>query len=82
MRLALMLAWQGSKACGAAELVLLLSLLLLWLLLWGSVFERDGVAVVCDPVSLDFLKGAVVEYEDSLMRSAFQVPPALPGTGG
>lgn len=45
-------------------------------MLWGSVFERDGVAVVCDPVSLDFLKGAVVEYEDSLMRSAFQVPPA------
>eukprot|EP00775_Hariotina_reticulata_P006668 gene6668-6892_t len=37
------------------------------------VFERDGVAVVCDPVSLDFLKGAVVEYEDSLMRSAFQI---------
>lgn len=29
--------------------------------------------VVCDTVSMDFLKGAVVEYEDSLMRSAFQV---------
>lgn len=37
------------------------------------MFERDGVALVCDAVSLDFLKGAVVEYEDSLMRSAFQV---------
>lgn len=38
-----------------------------------SVFERDGVKVVCDSISLDFLKGAVVEFEDSLMRSAFQV---------
>eukprot|EP00882_Tetradesmus_deserticola_P014255 GHRQ01015153.1.p2 GENE.GHRQ01015153.1~~GHRQ01015153.1.p2 ORF type:complete len:174 (+),score=47.24 GHRQ01015153.1:214-735(+) len=37
------------------------------------VFERDGVRVVCDAVSLDFLRGAVLEYEDSLMRSAFQV---------
>jgi hypothetical protein len=38
-----------------------------------SVFERDGVQVVCDTVSMGFLKGAVVEFEDSLMRSAFQV---------
>jgi Fe-S cluster assembly iron-binding protein IscA len=37
------------------------------------VFEKDGVQVVCDTVSMDFLKGAVVEFEDSLMRSAFQV---------
>lgn len=37
------------------------------------VFERDGVRVVCDTVSMDFLRGAVVEFEDSLMRSAFQV---------
>eukprot|EP00879_Flechtneria_rotunda_P009512 GHRR01009956.1.p1 GENE.GHRR01009956.1~~GHRR01009956.1.p1 ORF type:complete len:148 (+),score=39.30 GHRR01009956.1:200-643(+) len=33
-----------------------------------SVFERDGVRVVCDSVSMDFLRGAVVEFEDSLMR--------------
>jgi Fe-S cluster assembly iron-binding protein IscA len=38
-----------------------------------SVFERDGVQVVADSVSMGFLKGAVVEFEDSLMRSAFQV---------
>jgi hypothetical protein len=37
------------------------------------VFERGGAAVVTDPVSLEFLRGAVIEYEDSLMRSAFQV---------
>jgi hypothetical protein len=37
------------------------------------VFEREGVQVVCDTVSMDFLKGAVIEFEDNLMRSAFQV---------
>lgn len=37
------------------------------------MFERGGARVVTDAVSLEFLKGAVIEYEDSLMRSAFQV---------
>lgn len=37
------------------------------------MFEREGVQVVCDTVSMDFLSGAVIEFEDSLMRSAFQV---------
>ncbi|KIY99107.1 putative Iron-sulfur cluster assembly 2 like protein [Monoraphidium neglectum] len=37
------------------------------------VFERGGARVVTDAVSLEFLKGAVIEFEDSLMRSAFQV---------
>jgi hypothetical protein len=29
--------------------------------------------VVTDAVSLEFLRGAVIEFEDSLMRSAFKV---------
>lgn len=37
------------------------------------VFERDGVQVVCDAVSLEFLRGATVEFEDTLMSSAFRV---------
>eukprot|EP00803_Ostreobium_quekettii_P000245 evm.model.scf_77.4 EVM.evm.TU.scf_77.4 scf_77:77135-81546(-) len=37
------------------------------------VFEKDGVRVVCDSLSLDFLKGSTVEYSSDLMRSAFQV---------
>ncbi|KAI8465849.1 MAG: hypothetical protein J3K34DRAFT_76823 [Monoraphidium minutum] len=37
------------------------------------VFERGGARLVTDAVSLEFLQGAVVEYEDSLMRSAFQI---------
>lgn len=38
-----------------------------------SVFERGGAKVLVDEVSLGFLKGAVVDYEDTLMRSAFHV---------
>jgi iron-sulfur cluster assembly accessory protein len=37
------------------------------------VFEREGARVLVDEVSLGLLKGAVVEYEDTLMRSAFHV---------
>lgn len=37
------------------------------------VFEKDGSTVVCDEVSFGFLKGAKVEFEDNLMRSAFTV---------
>ncbi|KAG1668850.1 hypothetical protein FOA52_004945 [Chlamydomonas sp. UWO 241] len=38
-----------------------------------KVFERDGCQVVCDSVSFEFLKGATVVFEESLMRSAFVV---------
>ena len=37
------------------------------------VFERAGARVVVDAVSLGFLRGATLEYEDSLMRSAFHI---------
>ena len=37
------------------------------------VFERDGVAVVVDPDSLDFLQGATIDYMEELIRSSFQV---------
>jgi iron-sulfur cluster assembly accessory protein len=36
------------------------------------LFEVGGARVVCDSVSLELLRGATVEFEDSLMRSAFQ----------
>lgn len=35
------------------------------------VFERNGAQLVCDDISLDFLKGSVVDYESDLMRSGF-----------
>ncbi|PRW45434.1 Iron-sulfur assembly -like mitochondrial [Chlorella sorokiniana] len=37
------------------------------------LFERDGVQVVCDDISLEFLKGSTVDFESDLMRSAFVV---------
>jgi iron-sulfur cluster assembly accessory protein len=37
------------------------------------VFERDGAKVIIDTVSLDFVKGATVDFEVDLIRSAFVV---------
>ncbi|PKA47321.1 Iron-sulfur assembly protein IscA-like 2, mitochondrial [Apostasia shenzhenica] len=37
------------------------------------VFEKDGVKLVVDNISYDFVKGATVDYVEELIRSAFQV---------
>jgi iron-sulfur cluster assembly accessory protein len=37
------------------------------------VVERDGVTVLIDPVSLDFLKGAEIDFVDDLIGQAFKV---------
>lgn len=37
------------------------------------VFERDGVKLVVDEVSFDFLRGATVDYTSDLIRAAFHV---------
>jgi iron-sulfur cluster insertion protein len=37
------------------------------------VFERDGVAVVVDEVSLDLLNGAEVDFVEDLMGASFQI---------
>lgn len=37
------------------------------------VIERDGAVVLVDPVSLDFLKGAEIDYVDDLIGAAFKV---------
>ncbi|HYI64150.1 MAG TPA: iron-sulfur cluster assembly accessory protein [Allosphingosinicella sp.] len=44
---------------------------------------RDGVTLVVDPVSLDLVRGAVVDFVESLGGSAFQVtnPNAASGCG-
>ena len=36
-------------------------------------FERDGVRVVVDDVSLDLLNGAEIDYVEELIGSSFQV---------
>jgi iron-sulfur cluster insertion protein len=37
------------------------------------VIERDGAVVLVDPMSLDFLKGAELDYVDDLIVAAFKV---------
>ncbi|MDF8333057.1 HesB/IscA family protein [Novosphingobium cyanobacteriorum] len=48
-----------------------------------SIAETDGVKLLVDPVSLDLVSGAVVEYVESLGGSAFRVtnPQAASGCG-
>lgn len=45
--------------------------------------EQDGVSLVVDPVSLDLVRGAVVDFVESLGGAAFQVtnPNAASGCG-
>lgn len=48
-----------------------------------AIAERDGVRLVVDPVSLDLVGGAEVDYVESLGGAAFRVtnPNAASGCG-
>ncbi|CAK9151995.1 unnamed protein product [Ilex paraguariensis] len=46
------------------------------------IFERDGVKLVVDKISLDFVRGATVDYVEELIRSAFQVATNPSAVGG
>ncbi|KAK4419380.1 Iron-sulfur assembly protein IscA-like 2, mitochondrial [Sesamum alatum] len=46
------------------------------------IFEQDGVKLVVDNVSFDFVKGATVDYVEELIRSAFQVSTNPSAVGG
>ena len=37
------------------------------------VLERDGATVLIDPMSLDFLQGAEIDFTDDLIGAAFKV---------
>ncbi len=37
------------------------------------VFERDGVGLVVDSVSLELVKGAEIDFVEDLMGASFQV---------
>ena len=37
------------------------------------VFKKDGVMVVVDEISMDFVKGATIDYVEELIRSSFMV---------
>ncbi|XP_057499037.1 iron-sulfur assembly protein IscA-like 2, mitochondrial [Actinidia eriantha] len=46
------------------------------------IFEREGVKLVVDNISFDFVKGATVDYVEELIRSAFQVSTNPSAVGG
>lgn len=48
-----------------------------------EVFERDGVAVIIDSLSLPYLKGAEIDFTDELIGSTFTVnnPNAVSSCG-
>ncbi|KAK6139833.1 hypothetical protein DH2020_026307 [Rehmannia glutinosa] len=46
------------------------------------IFEQDGVKLVIDTISFDFVKGATVDYVEELIRSAFQVSTNPSAVGG
>ena len=37
------------------------------------MIERDGATVLIDSVSLDFLKGAEIDFSDEMIGAAFKV---------
>ncbi len=37
------------------------------------VLERDGATVLIDPMSLDFLRGAEIDFVDDLIGAAFKI---------
>jgi iron-sulfur cluster assembly accessory protein len=37
------------------------------------VLERDGATVLIDPMSLDFLKGAEIDFVDDLIGQSFKI---------
>ena len=47
------------------------------------VFERDGIVVVVDEVSLDLLAGAEIDFVEDLMGASFQIknPNAVSSCG-
>ena len=38
-----------------------------------EVIAQDGVEVVIDPMSMNFLKGSEIDYQDSLQGSGFRI---------
>ena len=47
-----------------------------------KVFEKEGIKLVVDNISYDFVKGATVDYVEELIRSAFVVTENPSAVGG
>ena len=37
------------------------------------LFERDGVAILSDELTLDMINGSTIEYVEEMIRSAFEI---------
>ena len=37
------------------------------------IFERDGVKILSDEMTLDMINGSTVEYVEEMIRSAFEI---------
>ena len=37
------------------------------------VFERDGIKVVSDVLTLEMINGSSIEYKEEMIRSSFEV---------
>ncbi len=40
---------------------------------FDTVFEQNGIRVIVDPTSLDYLSGATIDYVDNLMGGGFRI---------
>jgi iron-sulfur cluster assembly accessory protein len=47
------------------------------------VLQRDGATVLIDPVSVEYMKGAVIDFVDDVMGQSFRIenPMATSGCG-
>lgn len=43
------------------------------LLIIFRVIEKDGAKVVIDEISLEYVKGSTVDFQEELIRSAFRI---------
>lgn len=63
----------GIRLCFCLPVSVLIEIKLTVFSIFCRVFERDGVKLVVDNISYDFVKGATIDYVEELIRSAFVV---------
>ncbi len=50
---------------------------------FDEIFTQDGVTIICDQLSLQYISGTTIDYENSIMSSGFKfINPNLKSTCG